>query len=215
MEAAERTVLESRGLLKERQARLTQARLNLGYTEIRAPISGRIGRTAIHVGNLVGPESGVLATIIRLDPMWVSFPITERNYLQLQEKIAAGRRNGQAIPQLIPTIRLVDGSLFPHPGRIDFQDNRVDRSTGTIMLRATFPNPHLLLRPGQFVTVVSTERGSRARLLIPQSAVQRDQVGAFVLTVDRRKRRRFGESSSARRQEPTGSSPRDFQRVNR
>ncbi len=187
-DAAERTVLENRGLLKERQARLRQAKLNLGYTEIRAPISGRIGRTAIHVGNLVGPESGVLATIIQLNPMWVSFPINEREYLELQHKTATGRYGGQSIPQLIPTIRLVDGSTFPHKGRIDFQDNRVERATGTLMLRATFPNPQLILRPGQFVTVVSTERSSRQRLLIPQSAVQRDQVGAFVLTVDATKK---------------------------
>mgnify|MGYP001041383041 CR=1 FL=1 len=185
LDAAEGTVRETRALLKERRAQLAQAKLNLGYTEIRAPISGRIGRTAIHVGNLVGPDSGVLATIVRLDPMWVSFPISERDYLQLQEKVAAGRQSGQAIPQLVPTIRLVDGSMFPHKGQIDFQDNRVDKATGTIMLRARFPNPHLLLRPGQFVTVVQTERGRSDRLVIPQAAVQRDQVGPFALVVDR------------------------------
>jgi membrane fusion protein, multidrug efflux system len=184
IETAERTVLETRALLQERRARLVQAKLNLTYTEIRAPISGRIGRTAIHVGNLVGPESGVLATIVRLHPMWVSFPISERDYLGLQERVSAGRNSGQVIPSLIPTLRLVDGSTYPHRGQIDFQDNRIDRATGTIMLRATFPNPQLLLRPGQFVTLVQTERGTRRRLLIPQAAVQRDQVGAFVMTVD-------------------------------
>ncbi|NWG13066.1 MAG: efflux RND transporter periplasmic adaptor subunit [Acidobacteria bacterium] len=187
LDAAEGAVLEARALLKERRAQLVQARLNLGYTEIRAPISGRIGRTAIHVGNLVGPESGVLATIIRLDPMWVSFPISERDYLQLREKAAAGRGSGRAIPDLVPTIRLVDGSMFPYKGRIDFQDNRVDRATGTIMLRASFPNPRLLLRPGQFVTVIQTGRGTNERLLVPQAAVQRDQVGPFVLVVNRDK----------------------------
>ncbi|MFB3905105.1 MAG: efflux RND transporter periplasmic adaptor subunit [Acidobacteriota bacterium] len=188
VEAAESKVLETRALLKERRARLVEATLNLGYTEIRAPISGRIGRTAVHVGNLVGPESGVLATIIRLDPMWVLFPISERDYLRLQETAAVGRRGGQGISGLIPTIRLVDGSLFPHEGRIDFQDNRVDRGTGTITLRATFPNPQLLLRPGQFVTVVQTERSSTYRLVIPQAAVQTDQVGPFVFTVDKEKK---------------------------
>ena len=188
VEAAESRVMETKGLLKQRQAQLVQAKLNLSYTEIRAPISGRIGRTSIHVGNLVGPESPVLATIIRLDPMWVSFPISERDYLKLQEKVAAGRRGGQGISQLVPTIRLVDGSTFPYKGRIDFQDNRVDRSTGTISLRATFPNPQLLLRPGQFVTVVQTERASTYRLVIPQAAVQSDQVGPFVFTVDGEKK---------------------------
>ncbi len=185
LDAAEGAVLEARALLKERRAQLTQARLNLGYTEIRAPMSGRIGRTNVHVGNLVGPESGVLATVISLDPMWVSFPISERDYLELQKKVTAGRQGGHAIPQLVPTIRLVDGSMFAYRGRIDFQDNRVDRATGTIMIRASFPNPRLLLRPGQFVTVVQTESGRSDRLVIPQSTVQRDQVGAFVLVVDR------------------------------
>jgi len=185
LDAAQGNVLEARALLKERRARLIQAKLNLAYTEIRAPISGRIGRTAVHVGNLVGPESGVLATIIKLDPIWVSFPISERDYLGLQGKDAAARTGGRGIPQLVPTLRLVDGTPFHHKGRIDFQDNRVDRGTGTITLRATFPNPQLLLRPGQFVTVVQTERGSTRRLLVPQAAVQSDQVGPFVLLVDK------------------------------
>jgi membrane fusion protein (multidrug efflux system) len=188
VEAAESKVQENRALLKERRARLVEARLNLGYTEIRAAISGRIGRTAVHVGNLVGPETGVLATIVQLDPMWVSFPISERDYLKLQETVAAGRKGGQGISQLIPTIRLVDGSNYVHKGRIDFQDNRVDRATGTITLRATFPNPRLLLRPGQFVTIVQTERASTYRLLVPQAAVQRDQVGPFVFTLDAEKK---------------------------
>jgi membrane fusion protein (multidrug efflux system) len=188
VEAAESKVAETKGLLQERRARLVQAKLDLSYTEIRAPISGRIGRTAVYVGNLVGPESGVLATIVRLDPMWVSFPISERDYLKLQETVAAGRKSGEGISQLIPTIRLVDGTMFRYKGRIDFQDNRVDRSTGTITLRATFPNPQLLLRPGQFVTVVQTERNSTYRLVVPQAAVQTDQVGPFVFTMDSEKK---------------------------
>ena len=188
LDSSEGTVLETRALLKQRQAQLVQSRLNLGYTEIRAPISGRIGRTAIHVGNLVGPDSGVLATIVRLDPMWVTFPISERDYLVLQEKLGAGLNGRRAIPQLVPTIRLVDGSVFPHPGRIDFQDNRVDEATGTILLRATFPNPRLLLRPGQFVTVIQSRREKVDRLLIPQAAVQRDQVGPFVMVVNQQKK---------------------------
>jgi len=180
LDSAERTVLESRALLKERRAQLTQARLNLGYTEIRAPISGRIGRTSVHVGNLVGPDSGVLATIVQLNPIWVSFPVSDRDYLELQKKSGGS----PSLSALVPTIRLVDDSVYPHPGKIDFQDNRVDKATGTIMLRATFPNPTLLLRPGQFVTVTQSERAVAQRLVVPQSSVQRDQVGPYVFTVD-------------------------------
>jgi membrane fusion protein, multidrug efflux system len=202
-DSSEGNVVEARAVLKERRARLVQARLNLGYTEIRAPISGQIGKTSVHVGNLVGPESGVLATINRMDPIWVSFPISEREYLLLRERIDQARRGGGRVFPMVPTIRLVDGSNFPHAGRIDFEDNQLDRSTGTIMLRATFPNPHRLLKPGQFVTVIQTASGAADRLLIPQAAVQRDQVGAFVFVVEKETNRadvrriRLGEESGA------------------
>jgi membrane fusion protein (multidrug efflux system) len=179
-DTAQRTVLETRALLQERRAQLTQARLNLGYTEIRAPISGRIGRTSVHVGNLVGPDSGVLATIVQLNPIWVSFPVSDRDYLGLQRKTGGS----PTLAGLVPTISLVDGTEYPHRGKIDFQDNRVDRATGTIMLRATFPNPQLLLRPGQFVKVIQSEQSSVKRLVIPQASIQRDQVGPYVFTVD-------------------------------
>jgi membrane fusion protein (multidrug efflux system) len=188
VDAAEKTALAASAILNQRRAHLTEARLNLAYTEIRAPISGRIGRTAIHVGNLVGPESGVLATIVKLDPIWVSFPISERDYLGLQEKAGTGEHGNDAPARLVPTIRLVDGSDYPHPGTLDFQDNRLDRATGTLMVRATFPNPELLLRPGQFVTVIQTEERRTEYLVVPQAAVQRDQVGAFVLLVNQEKK---------------------------
>ena len=188
IDAAERTALVASAILNQRRAQLTQAKLSLAYTEIRAPISGRIGRTAIHVGNLVGPESGVLATIVKLDPIWVSFPISERDYLQLQEKAGAGEHSSESPAHMVPTIRLVDRSAYPHPGTLDFQDNRLDRATGTLMVRATFPNPQLLLRPGQFVTVIQTEDQRTEHLVIPQAAVQRDQVGPFVLLVNQEKK---------------------------
>jgi membrane fusion protein (multidrug efflux system) len=188
IDAAERTALVASAILNQRRAHLTEARLDLSYTEIRAPISGRIGRTAIHVGNLVGPESGVLATIVKLDPIWVSFPISERDYLELQEEGGAGEHGSKGPAHMVPTIRLVDGSAYPHKGTLDFQDNRMDRATGTLMVRATFPNPQLLLRPGQFVTVTQTEDRSTENLVIPQAAVQRDQVGPFVLLVNQEKK---------------------------
>jgi len=188
LDAAEQAVVENRAVLKERRARLVQAELNLGYTEIRAPISGRIGRTSVHVGNLVGPDSGVLATIVRMDPIWVTFPVSEREFLQLLNGEKVRTSPESAMSRFIPTLRLVDGSQYPHRGTVDYQDNRVDKATGTITLRATFPNPGFFLRPGQFVTVIQTERQSRERLLVPQAAVQRDQVGPFVLTVDAQKK---------------------------
>jgi membrane fusion protein (multidrug efflux system) len=181
LDSARKSVVETRALLEERRARLAQAQLNLDYTEIRAPMSGRIGRTAYHAGNLVGPESGVLASIIQLDPIWVSFPVSERVYLELQRRAASS--NGRQ-PAMVPTLRLADGSVYGSRGRLDFQELRMSPDTGTILLRAVFPNPALLLRPGQFVTVIKTEQVATPRILVPQAAVQRYQVGPFVLTVD-------------------------------
>ncbi len=180
LEAAEKTVLETRALLEERRARLEQARLDLSYTEIRAPITGRIGRTHVHVGNLVGPESGTLASIIQLHPIWVTFPVSEREFLTLHQNGQDGVRTAN----LDPTLRLVDGSAYPHEGRLDFEDHRIDPETGTIQLRAVFPNPAFLLRPGQFVVLEQRNKHRTARMVVPQSAIQRDQIGPFVLVVD-------------------------------
>lgn len=165
----------ARADIKAAEAALRRARLDLGYSEIRAPFPGRIGQGAYDVGSLIGPESGVLASIVDLDPIYVAFPIGERDYLAYQRREDA--------PEVVPRIRLADGSLYPQDGTLEFLDNRVDPMTGTIRVRGTFPNPDKLLLPGQYVSVVLTIGAPEPRLVVPQVAVQANQGGHFVLVV--------------------------------
>ena len=161
------------------EADLTSAELNLGYTRIVAPISGRIGDSRVDAGNLIGPDSGVLATIVDVDPIKVTFAITERemlNYKQAQQDSESRRYT--------PTLRLANGTMLDEAGTITFLDNRADPMTGTIRLFAEFPNEAGLVVPGQFVNVVLVSTESRNMVVVPQSAVQTNQAGAFVLVVD-------------------------------
>lgn len=184
---AETTIDERRGdvaraeaSLASAQAALERAELNLGYTEIRSAVSGRAGAAQVDVGNLIGPDSGVLATVIALDPIYVSFSIAERILLTAQ---ADARERGEFSLPLVE-IELADGSVYPLEGAIDFIDNEVDTSTGTLRIRAVFDNPDGRLLPGQFVEVLLTTSEVQTVALVPQSAVQQNQSGYFVLVVD-------------------------------
>lgn len=180
-DAAVNAEAEAQAQVKEARAALRSAQLDLDYTHVYAPLSGRIGRASVSVGNLVGPDSGVLASIVKLDPLYVTFTVSERDILTARQE--ALQRGGE-MPEYVPRIRLSNGSLYQHRGRIEFIDNRVDRTTGTVTIRAEFPNPDKLLLPGQFVTVL-VERGEPSReRLVPQAAIQQDQTGHFVLVVD-------------------------------
>jgi membrane fusion protein (multidrug efflux system) len=163
------------------QAALTQADVNLGYTDIRAPIAGRIGRTAYTVGNLVNPASGVLATIVSQDPIYVLFPVSVRDLETIRE---ARRREGGGMAKIDIRIRLSNGREYPHNGAWNFTDPQVDQQTDTLIMRATVPNPDGTLVDGQFVTAVIREREEEQRLTVPQSALQVDQSGYYVLAVN-------------------------------
>jgi len=157
----------------EAQAALKQAEINLGYTEIHAPIAGRIGRADLSVGNLVGPDSGVLATIVSQDPIYVTFPVTQRQLLAHR-----GERGDPVVRVTLP-----DGTRYQHPGKLNFLDVQVDPGTDTVTVRAELPNPERILVDGQFVGV-RVERGEPARVLaVPQAALQLDQAGPYVLVV--------------------------------
>ncbi|HEY8033532.1 MAG TPA: efflux RND transporter periplasmic adaptor subunit [Methylocella sp.] len=164
------------------QALLDQAEINLGYTEIRSPIDGRIGIAYFTVGNLVGPSSGTLATIVREDPIYVIFQPSERDVLNYRRRFV---EPGDKLPQHVTIhIRLPDGSVYPHPGFTNLLDVQVDTTTDTLAVRAQVPNPDGVLVPGGVVGVI-TERGKpRPALMVPQSAVQLDQAGHYVLVVD-------------------------------
>ena len=162
-------------------AAVTLAEVNLGYTAVTAPIDGRIGRTAFTQGNLVGPSTGVLATIVSQDPIYVLFPVSVR---RLEEARATARQEGNELTKQIEIlVRLPDGREYAHPGVWNYTDPQVDQQTDTVTVRGTLPNPERQLIDGQFVTVKVRERAQQPRLVIPQAALQVDQAGSYVLVV--------------------------------
>jgi len=167
------------------QALLDQADINLGYTQIRSPIDGRIGLANFTVGNLVDPSSGKLATIVRQDPIYVIFQASERDVINYKRRIA---ESADKSPHAAVHIQLPNGSAYPHPGLTNLLDVQVETTTDTVAVRAQVPNPEGLLIPGGVVGV-TVERGApRPALVVPQSAVQLDQAGRYVLVVDEAKK---------------------------
>jgi membrane fusion protein, multidrug efflux system len=163
------------------EAALKQAKINFDYTEIHAPINGRIGLANYTVGNLVGPSSGILATIVSQDPIYVIFQATERDILEYKRRLAAD--SGQS-PHVVVHIKLPDGTTYPHPGLSNFLDNQVGNSTDTVAVRAQFPNPDGLLLAGGFVTVAVDRGAPKSELVVALAAVQVDQAGRYVLIVN-------------------------------
>ncbi|MBR0673443.1 efflux RND transporter periplasmic adaptor subunit [Neoroseomonas soli] len=198
--AAERT--EAAGVLGA-QAAVRVAQINLGYTEIEAPIAGQIGRSNFAVGNVVGPDAGNLATIVSQDPMRVAFAVSQRTALELRNRFES--RGGADATRV--RIRTTDGRLYPEAGRIDFIDNQIDRNTDTILVRALIGNPirHLEgggvsvspreLVDGQFVSVAVEGAEPVMAITLPRAAVLQDQQGSFVFVV--------GENNVAERRNVT------------
>jgi len=175
--------LRAKAQFEQAKANLKIAQINLGYTAIKAPISGRIGRTVFTKGNLVGPNSGALARIVQLDPIRVVYSISENdlNAINMAIKDADREKNH---PLLMPQIKLAGGQILETKGHVDFVDNTVDVSTGTIAVRALFKNPKGTLIPGQYVTVLVARSEPNPMLVVPQAAVLEDHDGRYVLLVD-------------------------------
>jgi membrane fusion protein (multidrug efflux system) len=163
------------------QAALRQAEINLGYAEIRSPVAGRIGRAAFQKGALVGPESGALATVVSQDPIHVTFPVSQRQILEVQKRL--GERARDPASAAVVRIQLPDDSIYPETGKIDFADVTVDRSTDTLTVRAVFPNKDRILVDGQFVRLRAEDREPELALLVPQRAILNDQAGPYVFVV--------------------------------
>lgn len=158
------------------KAAVTQAQLNLGYTTIHAPISGLVGTAEVRVGSLVSQNQTLLATISELDPIYVTFNIPERDYLEWVKrhpKEAVG--GGDAARAIDFRVVLADESIYPHQGTFDLADRNIDPKTGTLALRVKFPNPDQVLRPGQFVRLRYAARENPDAIMIPQRAVQEIQ----------------------------------------
>lgn len=163
------------------RAALRSAELNLSYTRIHAPIDGQIGKAALTRGNLVGPEAGVLARLVSLDPIRVVFSMTEGLLVTLRQRMAGG--NGLDPSALNLTLRLPNGTDYGHPGRLEYVENEVNPQTGTVAVRAVFPNPDHILIPNQFVTLSVREREVPRLPVVPQTAVLQDRDGRFVYVV--------------------------------
>lgn len=168
---------EARGNLMQQKAALERAELNLSYTDIRAPIDGRIGRASVSIGNFVGPSTGPLATIVSQDPIYVGFPVTQREVLDY-------RRERGNPAEIVVYLQLADGSRYEHPGKLNFLDVTVNQGTDTVLVRATFPNPERTLVDGQLVSVVLEGGKPEHAIVVPAQALQLDQAGTFVLVVD-------------------------------
>ncbi len=174
---------QARAGVEQQQAALATARLNLAYTQVRAPIAGRIGKSSITPGALVtASQADALATIRKLDPIYVDVTQSNADVLRLRKSLASGAlQSGDAQVQLT----LEDGTAYPHPGRLKFSEVSVDEATGTVTLRAQFPNPDELLLPGMYVRATLTEGVERAAILAPQQGIMRDpKGGATALVVD-------------------------------
>ena len=172
-QAAQADVLQAQALLE-------QAKINLGYTEIRSPVDGRIGLANFTVGNLVSPSSGTLATIVSQDPIYVTFQASEADVIEYKHRIAASADKN---PHVNIHIKLPDGSMYPHAGRTNLLDVQVQPDTDTILVRAQLPNPEGMLIPGGIVGVLVERGAPQSLLVIPQSAVQLDQAGRYVMVV--------------------------------
>jgi membrane fusion protein (multidrug efflux system) len=166
---------QAKAAVMEAEANLRDAQIQLSYTEIKTPISGRIGRAAVSPGNLVGPASGVLATVVQDDPMQVLFSVTQREMLEAKDSEVTGKVRAR--------VRLANGSLYSEKGRIDFLDVQVNPRTDGQTVRAMFPNPDDILTSGQTVRVIIEEKGGDQVVVIPQSAVAIDQTGSYVFVV--------------------------------
>jgi len=166
---------QAKAAVMEAEANLRDAQIQLSYTDIKTPISGRIGRAAVSPGNLVGPDTGVLATVVQDDPMQVLFSVTQREMLEARDSEVTGKVRAR--------VRLANGSLYSEKGRVDFLDVQVNPRTDGQTVRAMFPNPDDILTSGQTVRVIIEEKGGDKVLVIPQSAVAIDQTGPYVFVV--------------------------------
>lgn len=177
--------LEADAGYAQAQAAVKTAEVNLTFTSIKAPISGRIGRSAATVGDLVGPTSGVLTTLVSMDPIEAIFQISESTFVATSEQRMDTDGNGEVeLSDIQVSLELTNRRMYPHTGYIDYFANRIDDNTGTLETRALIPNPDGLLVPGQYVRVVLQLSNPLTGTFIPQAAVQADQQGSFVLVID-------------------------------
>ncbi len=169
--------------VKQAQSGLVIAQLDLDYTDIKAPISGRIGESVYSVGALIGPDSGELASIVSTTPMYGVFSVSENQLLQIRDFIRQADMDDDSAGIDI-TFQYANGSTYPFQGEMNFVDIELDSQMNTLKMRVSFPNPDNTLISGQYGRVNMKFKTPQTALLIPQVAVQRDLAGAFVYVVN-------------------------------
>ena len=169
---------------KSLQARLNEAKLNLGYTRVDAPISGIASRAAISEGTLVSGPNVLMTTVTQTDPMYVIFGIPDREHLAIRRRVEEGRLKLPAGNRFRTTLKLADGTSYKHTGTLDFTDVRINPQTGTTEARAEFTNRESALRAGEFVRISLQGAVRPGAVVIPQRAVLEGPKGKFVYVVN-------------------------------
>lgn len=164
--------------LASAEARYNDTNRSLGYTHVKAPVDGRIGIITVTLGNYVTPSSGPLTTINSTDPIYVTFPLDSTDFNALSAADGADHKNRKT------EIYFSNGQKYPFNGEQDFHDNKIDQSTGTVTMRATFQNPNNQLLHGEFVTVKLYSNNPVKTPVVPQTAVQENQAGKYVYKLD-------------------------------
>jgi membrane fusion protein (multidrug efflux system) len=168
--------------LQAAQAAVQKADTNLEYAEIRAPFDGWIGRLSYDVGAVVSPSTGPITSVLVTDPVYVEFQINEADFVSFRRR---GAESAGAMSRSLGLyLTLPDGERYEQTGALDFADVQTDASTGTVAMRAVFPNPDAVIVPGLYVTLRVEGQSGEPRVLVPQVAVQETLEGKFVLVVD-------------------------------
>src|SRR5258708_2492542 len=165
------------------QAAVESAKLNLDFTEIKAPVSGRIGREQVTVGNLVQADSTLLTTLVSVNPIYAYFNVDERSVLKYQELVREGKLPDARSASVPVYLQLENEKDFPHQGTIDFINNQFDPSTGTLQVRGIFPNANGFLVPGSFVSVRVAATPKYQGILVTDRAIGSDQGQKFAFIV--------------------------------
>jgi len=175
----------SEAAVAQTTAALQSAQLNLGFTQVKAPMSGRVSNRRVDIGNLVtgDPSSTLLTTIVALDPIYFEFDMSEADYLAYQRAVVAGKLPSTRDNATIIQTRLPDEQDWPHAGTMNFVDNQLDAGSGTIRARAILDNKDLFITPGQFGRLRMPGSNEYDAILVPESAILTDQSNRVVMTV--------------------------------
>lgn len=179
-------VQEDEANIASAKASIESAQINLQYTKMFSPISGTIGASSVTPGALVtADQTTVLATVTQLDPIYVDLNESSTTWLRLKQEMQAGQLETTADGSVKVTLTLEDGSTYSQPGKMQFSEVNVDQTTGTVLVRAIFPNPNHLLLPGMYVHAKLDEGVNKNGILVPQQAVSHNTHGdATVLVID-------------------------------